>query len=189
MSGKGAGDYARDYTKPELRERLKEEIKASDRGAAKGRWSARKSQLLTREYERAGGDYKHKGEQTESQKDLEQWGDQEWQTRDGGAKARGEHGTARYLPELAWKLLSKAEREKTDDRKKGESEQFVDNTEAAREARKAAQLLDMRADEAVKAVRGMTTTSALDRAHRAEGEFGKKRKTVLAAIERQRREL
>ena len=49
MSGKSAEDYAADYTDPELRARLKEEIKAGDRGGKPGRWSARKSQLLTHE--------------------------------------------------------------------------------------------------------------------------------------------
>ena len=39
------------YTDPELRERLKEEIMQSDKGGEPGHWSARKSQLLVREYE------------------------------------------------------------------------------------------------------------------------------------------
>ena len=43
------------YTDPELRERIKEEIKASDKGGKKGQWSARKSRLLAREYEKRGG--------------------------------------------------------------------------------------------------------------------------------------
>ena len=49
---------AEKYTAPELRERIKEEIKESDKGGRPGQWSARKSQLLTREYERRGGGYK-----------------------------------------------------------------------------------------------------------------------------------
>ena len=44
------------YTDPELREQIKEEIKESDKGGKKGQWSARKSQLLTREYEKRGGE-------------------------------------------------------------------------------------------------------------------------------------
>jgi hypothetical protein len=58
------------YTDPALRERLKEEIKAGDKGGKPGQWSARKSQLLAHEYEKAGGGYKN-DKKTEAQKDLE----------------------------------------------------------------------------------------------------------------------
>jgi len=53
----------------------------------------------------------------------------------------GKKSTERYLPEAAWKAMSKAERKKTDDKKKRESrkgKQFVKNTDKARRARKAA---------------------------------------------------
>ena len=50
--------YEEKYTKPDLRRRLKEEIKESDRGGDPGQWSARKSQLLVKEYEKQGGGYK-----------------------------------------------------------------------------------------------------------------------------------
>jgi hypothetical protein len=46
------------YTKPTLRKQLFEKIKASDKGGAPGTWSARKSQLLAREYKTQGGGYK-----------------------------------------------------------------------------------------------------------------------------------
>jgi hypothetical protein len=74
------------YTDPELRERIKEEIKTSDRGGKKGQWSARKSQLLTQEYEKRGGSYKR--EKDESQKNLQRWTEEEWQTQEGDARAR-----------------------------------------------------------------------------------------------------
>ena len=67
------------YTDPELRERIKEEIKATDKGGNKGQWSARKSQLLTQEYEQRGGGYK--GDKDENQKNLKKWTDEEWQTQ------------------------------------------------------------------------------------------------------------
>ncbi len=63
------------YTEPELREKIKEEIKASYKGGKPGQWSARKSQLLTREYEKRGGSYE--GEKDESQKDLKKWTEEE----------------------------------------------------------------------------------------------------------------
>lgn len=53
-----AKDYDGPYSDPELRARLKEELQASTRGGPAGTWSARKSQLLTLAYERAGGRYR-----------------------------------------------------------------------------------------------------------------------------------
>ena len=53
----------------------------------------------------------------------------------------GKKSTERYLPEAAWKAMSKSERKKTDDKKKRESrkgKQFVKNTEKAKRARKMA---------------------------------------------------
>src|SRR3712207_6012166 len=90
MSGKGAEDYEADYTEPELRARLKEEIKAGERGGRPGQWSARKSQLLTTEYEKAGGGYRHEGRRTESQQHLQEWTKQDWHTADGSTDARAE---------------------------------------------------------------------------------------------------
>jgi len=187
--GKTRDDYEDTYTDPGLRERLKEEIKASGRGGKPGQWSARKSQLLVREYEQAGGGYRHEGKQTDSQRHLHEWSEQDWHTKDGDAQARGADGTARYLPDAAWKLLTKAEREATDARKRADGHQHVDNTDAAREARRAAELLDLKAREAGAAVGRMQTASELERARRAEQELGKARKTVLEAIERRLKRL
>ena len=53
----------------------------------------------------------------------------------------GKKSTDRYLPEAAWKAMSKSERKKTDDKKKRESrkgKQFVENTEKAKRARRMA---------------------------------------------------
>ena len=53
----------------------------------------------------------------------------------------GKKSTERYLPEAAWKAMSKAERKNTDDKKKRESrkgKQFVENTEKAKRARRMA---------------------------------------------------
>jgi len=186
MSGKTSDDYQADYTKPELRARLKEEIKAGDRGGRPGQWSARKSQLLTSEYEKHGGGYRHPGERTEAQQHLEQWTEQEWHTADGRAEARGEHGTSRYLPDAAWRLLTPAEQRATESRKQDGDGQHVPNTEPAKEARLAAELIGLPAPEARRRVGEMRGASLLDRAERAERELGKGRKTVLEQIARQR---
>jgi hypothetical protein len=187
MSGRTAQDYEDDYTDPELRARLKEEIKAGDRGGRPGQWSARKSQLLVAAYEQHGGGYRHEGERTGSQRHLQQWTRQDWHTADGETGARdAPGGTRRYLPDAAWRLLSAEEKADTDRRKRSADEQHVTNTEAAREARAAAELIDVPAPEARRRVAGMHGESQLDRAERAERELGKGRKTVLARIEQQR---
>ncbi len=46
------------YTKPTMRKRLFEKIKAGSKGGDPGEWSARKAQMLAREYKAAGGGYK-----------------------------------------------------------------------------------------------------------------------------------
>ena len=55
----------------------------------------------------------------------------------------GKKSTERHLPKAAWAAMSKAERKKTDDKKKRESrkgKQFVKNTDKAKKARKAASM-------------------------------------------------
>lgn len=68
------------YTKPELRERIKNRIMESSKGGKPGQWSARRSQLLAQEYEKAGGEYK--GGKGEKQKSLEKWTEEKWSTKD-----------------------------------------------------------------------------------------------------------
>src|SRR4028119_320664 len=133
--------YEEKYTHPELREEIKEEIKASDKGGEKGQWSARKSQLLTQEYEKRGGGYK--GEKNESQKNLEHWTEEEWQTKEGDANARKDGETKRYLPKKAWESMSEEEKEETENKKREgskEGQQHVSNTDEAKQARKDAEV-------------------------------------------------
>lgn len=49
---------AGNYTKPTMRKRLFEKIKRGTKGGDPGEWSARKAQLLAREYKKRGGGYK-----------------------------------------------------------------------------------------------------------------------------------
>ena len=46
------------YTKPKLRERLKNKIMAGSKGGKPGQWSARKAQMLAKQYKAKGGGYK-----------------------------------------------------------------------------------------------------------------------------------
>ena len=182
---KGAKDYEKDYTHPELRERLKEEIKGSDRGGASGKWSARKSQLLTQEYEKQGGGYRHPGERTDAQRSLEQWTDEDWQTADGSADARGDGETDRYLPKKAWEQMSDEEKEETRKRKREASKQGqgdVPNTSEAKSARTAAHLDEMKADEAKKEARTMDPSTAQQALEHEQDD--RDRKTVEQALQK-----
>mgnify|MGYP003325201359 CR=1 FL=1 len=49
---------AGNYTKPEMRKRLFNKIKAGSKGGKAGQWSARKAQMLAKEYKANGGGYK-----------------------------------------------------------------------------------------------------------------------------------
>ena len=49
---------AGNYTKPTMRKRFFQRIKAGSRGGKPGQWSARKAQLLAKEYKAKGGGYK-----------------------------------------------------------------------------------------------------------------------------------
>ena len=53
-----AVNEAGNYTKPTMRKRLFEKIKAGSKGAKAGQWSARKAQMLAKQYKEAGGGYK-----------------------------------------------------------------------------------------------------------------------------------
>tara|TARA_R100001015_G_C4498263_1_gene73620 strand:+ start:297 stop:584 length:288 start_codon:yes stop_codon:yes gene_type:complete len=49
---------AGNYTKPTMRKNLFNRIKASDKGGAPGQWSARKAQMLAKQYKAKGGGYR-----------------------------------------------------------------------------------------------------------------------------------
>jgi len=55
---KSTVNKAGNYTKPTLRKRLFEKIKAGTKGGKAGQWSARKAQMLAKQYKAAGGGYK-----------------------------------------------------------------------------------------------------------------------------------
>ncbi|MER5336533.1 hypothetical protein [Micromonospora sp. NPDC002717] len=174
------------YTKPELREQLKEEIMASDKGGRQGQWSARKSQRLTKEYQKRGGGYE--GPKDERQKSLQRWGGEHWQTREGDTRARHGDETSRYLPKQAWEQLSDEEQRKTDTKKRKESrsgKQYVANTERASRARRNAtsvgRLSELPVAEAAKLVRGLDT-GQLKAALRNERD-NKGRKTLIQRLE------
>lgn len=58
VSAKSKVNAAGNYTKPTMRKALFEKIKAGGKGGDPGEWSARKAQILAREYKAKGGGYK-----------------------------------------------------------------------------------------------------------------------------------
>jgi hypothetical protein len=57
---KSTVNKAGNYTKPGMRKALFERIKAGSKGGRPGQWSARKAQMLAKQYKAKGGGYKSK---------------------------------------------------------------------------------------------------------------------------------
>ena len=55
---KSTVNKAGNYTKPAMRKRLFNKIKGGSKAGRSGQWSARKAQMLARQYKAAGGGYK-----------------------------------------------------------------------------------------------------------------------------------
>lgn len=104
-----------------------------------GTFSARAMQYAVALYKKRGGRYSGKKTGKES---LAIWTKEKWQTRPGTEKiAKRGDVTARYLPQAAWKKLSKAEAKATDARKRRECKGvdgpcFIPNTPSAKKARR-----------------------------------------------------
>ena len=99
-----AVNAAKNYTKPGLRSKIVASVKAGSKGGKPGQWSARKSQIVAKKYEEAGGGYK--GSKAASQKSLTKWTKQEWTTKSGKPSTQGSKATGeRYLPKKAIKAM------------------------------------------------------------------------------------
>lgn len=120
--------YEEKYTDPDLRRRLKAEIMQSDKGGQPGQWSARKSQMLVREYEAQGGGY-ISDEKDKAARSLEIWAAQDWQTEEGDERARQDGVTKRYLPGAVWERLSESERQEAEQLKEAASQQGIQPVE------------------------------------------------------------
>ena len=93
-------------TKGKLWKRIVASVKAGSKGGRPGQWSARKAQLATARYKKAGGGYKGAKSSSNS---LSKWSKQKWRTSDGSPSK----GKKRYLPDAAWAALSPAEKAAT----------------------------------------------------------------------------
>ena len=57
MATKSKVNESGNYTKPTMRKALFEKIKGGSKGGDSGQWSARKAQMLAKEYKAKGGAY------------------------------------------------------------------------------------------------------------------------------------
>jgi len=100
-----------------LWKRIVARVKASSKGGKAGQWSARKAQLATQSYKKAGG--KYSGAKTKAQKSLTKWTKEKWGTKSGKNSTQGKKATGeRYLPKKARESLSKKEYAKTSAKKR-----------------------------------------------------------------------
>ena len=97
---------------PRLWESIKKKVKAGSKGGPKGKWSARKAQLLVAQYKSRGGKFKGK---KSSRNSLTKWSREKWDyiSKSGRKSKRG-----RYLPEKVSKSLTPAEKRR-ENKKKG----------------------------------------------------------------------
>ena len=58
MKNKSRVNEAGNYTKPNMRKSLFEAIKRGGKGGRPGQWSARKGQMLAKQYKARGGGYR-----------------------------------------------------------------------------------------------------------------------------------
>lgn len=96
--------------------------------------------MMASEYKKRGGGYTtDKNNQEQSQKNLDKWTEEDWQTKEGSGNAKQEDGTEkRYLPKKAWEQMTEEEKQATDEKKVDESKegkQHVENTSKAKETR------------------------------------------------------
>jgi|TARA_R110002153_G_scaffold299_1_gene1399 hypothetical protein len=102
-------------TKPALWKRIVSSVKSGTKGGGKGQWSARKAQLATARYKKAGGGYKGAKSSSNS---LTKWGKQKWDYVSKGDKKKPKKKRGRYLPESVRKSLSPSQKASTNKAKK-----------------------------------------------------------------------
>ena len=105
-------------TKESMWKRIVASVKAGSKGGRPGQWSARKAQLATARYKKAGGGYK--GKKSSSNK-LSKWSKQKWDYVSKGDKKKPRKKRGRYLPESVRKSLSPSEKSATNRKKRAAS--------------------------------------------------------------------
>ena len=105
-------------TKESMWKRIVASVKAGGKGGRPGQWSARKAQLATARYKKAGGGYR--GKKSSSNK-LSKWSKQKWDYVSKGDKKKPRKKRGRYLPESVRKSLSPSEKSATNRKKRAAS--------------------------------------------------------------------
>ena len=103
-------------TDRKLWDKVKADVTKANKGGQPGQWSARKAQIATHEYKKAGGGYK--GVKSPDNH-LTRWTNEDWGTKSGAES--GETGE-RYLPRKAREHLSVAEYRRTTNKKRADTE-------------------------------------------------------------------
>ena len=108
----GKGGKVSIKANPRLWESVKKKVMSGSKGGPKGRWSARKAQLLVTQYKAKGGKFKGKKSRDNS---LSKWSREKWDyvSKSGRKSKRG-----RYLPEKVRKSLTPSEKRR-ENKKKG----------------------------------------------------------------------
>ncbi len=99
---------------PKLRQRALAQVRRGDKTGEPGKWSARKAQLATDAYKRAGGGYRGK---RDSEIHLARWTAEDWGTRSG---ARTRDTGERHLQKAARDSLTEAEHAETTAKKRAD---------------------------------------------------------------------
>ena len=95
-----------------LWDRIKNRVQQGSKGGLAGQWSARKAQLLVKEYKDSGGKFTGK---KNPQNSLTKWTRENWRTKSGKPSLKtGE----RYLPSKAIKSLTSSEYARTTRKKR-----------------------------------------------------------------------
>ncbi len=104
---------------PKLWGKLKISIQKSDKGGPKGKWSARKSQILVKKYISHGGKFKSKRSKCNS---MHKWTREKW---DYVSPSSRKTKKGRYLPEVIRKNLTSREKRSENRRKASQRGKWI----------------------------------------------------------------
>ena len=94
-------------TKEAMWKRIVASVKSGGKGGRPGQWSARKAQLATARYKKAGGGYR--GKKSSSNK-LTKWSKQKWDYVSKGDKKKPKSKRGRYLPKSVRAGMTKSQK-------------------------------------------------------------------------------
>ena len=102
-------------TKPKLWKGIVARVKAGSKGGRRGVWTARKAQIATARYKKAGGGYRGRKSSSNS---LTKWSKQDWGyvSKRDAKKPRSQRG--RYLPKKVRESLTKGQKAYTNRKKR-----------------------------------------------------------------------